>query len=476
MEGKPTILLVDDDEALLRTLSRAIRLEQLGTPVACQDPREVASWISRQDIGLVLLDLLMPHLPGEAVLRLLKEKRADIPVIILSAVQNLETAVRCVKEGAFDYLTKPCDLSRLSVTIRNALRQYEMSRENQRLMFRLVDPSLQHPECFEEILTVSPAMRNIFRYMEAIAPSPEPVFIFGETGVGKELIARAIHRLSGRTGPFVAVNVAGIDGTTFSDSLFGHVRGAYTGADRIREGLIEQAAGGTLLLDEIGDLGADEQTKLLRLLQEGEYYPLGADRPRKSCCRFLATTNRDLTSLLQSGRFRADLYYRLQTHLVRIPPLRERPEDIPLLAEHFLRQAAERLGKPIPAVPPEWITYLKTYRFPGNVRELRSLMTDAVSRHEKGIISIDMLLPPDREPVAKGLEIGGISSEQANTANLIFGNVLPTLEEAKTALVQEALRRAGNNLGAAARLLQISRRTLSRYMMERRLNSRQESL
>jgi len=319
----PAILLVDDDEGLLRSLSRVIRREGFGEPIACPDARQVESFVERHDPSVILLDLLMPHRSGEMVLEVLREKWPDIPVVILTAVQDVETALRCVKGGAFDYLVKPCDISRLGVTLRNALQRHIMFRENVRMRETLKASRLQHPECFEDIVTVSPAMQNIFRYLEAIAPSPEPVFLIGETGVGKELLARAIHRLSGRTGAFVAINVAGIDGTAFSDSLFGHVRGAFTGADRPREGLIEQAAGGTLLLDEIGDLGVEEQTKLLRLLQEGEYYPLGSDHPRQSRCRFLATTNRDMTLLLQKGSFRKDLYYRLQTHLVRVPPLRE---------------------------------------------------------------------------------------------------------------------------------------------------------
>ncbi len=231
-------------------------------------------------------------------------------------------------------------------------------------------------------------MRSTFKYIESIAVTSQPVLITGKTGVGKELIARTIHRLSGRKGTLAAVNVTGLDDTTFSDTLFDHKRGAFTGADRVRAGLIEKAANGTLFLDETGDLHPTSQVKLLRLLQEREYYPLGADVPRPSNARIVVATNRDLLALQASGTFRADLYYRLLLHRINVPPLRERRDDIPLLVEFFLQRAADELGKTKPTPPPELFILLALYDFPGNIRELQTMIFDAVSRHESWKLSL----------------------------------------------------------------------------------------
>ena len=240
-----------------------------------------------------------------------------------------------------------------------------------------------HP-AFAEIVTQNPTMHALFRYVEAIARSPQPVLITGETGTGKELMARAVHRLAAPRGDFVAVNVAGLDDQVFSDTLFGHTRGAFTGADRPREGLITRAEDGTLFLDEIGDLAAVSQVKLLRLLQEGTYYPLGADRPRQSRARVVVATNRDVVQDVQAGTFRKDLYYRLRAHHVQLPPLRARRDDLALLVTHCLAKAATALHKPVPTPPLALYQLLHTYTFPGNVRELEAMVFDAVARHQGG--------------------------------------------------------------------------------------------
>ena len=276
------------------------------------------------------------------------QEHPELPVIVLTGANDVETAVRCMKDGAFDYLLKPVDEARLESAVRRAIEIGAMRRENSTLKRYLLTDALEHPEAFAAIVTAAKSMRAIFQYAEAVAPTPLPILVTGETGVGKELIARAIHAPERPPGPFLPVNVAGLDDALFSDALFGHKRGGFTGADRDRPGLVEQAAGGTLFLDEIGDLSPASQVKLLRLLQEGTYYPIGSDVMKRADIRVLVATNRDLRALQASGGFRKDLYYRLQAHHLHLPPLRERREDLPLLVAHFLAEGGPRAGPPRP--------------------------------------------------------------------------------------------------------------------------------
>lgn len=463
--AKPTILVIDDDQAMLTSVARMLRTEELGEPILCNDPRKAEGLLQSHEVGTILLDLTMPHIGGKALLGSLRDKYPESPVIVVTATGDVDTAVACVKAGAFDYLVKPVDFSRLLTTIARALQQRELRVENRRLRDLIRKPQPTRPECFEKIITRSPAMFAMFRYIEAIAPSPEPVLIVGETGVGKELVAQAIHRASARAGELVAVNVAGIDENSFADTLFGHVKGAFTGADRNREGMIERAGDGTLFLDEIGDLGKDMQTKLLRLLEEREFLPLGSDRCRRSRCRVLAATNRDLRSGITEGRFREDLYYRLHAHLIRVPPLRERMGDIPLLVERFLNDAASALGKPVPTPPREITVHLSAYGFPGNVRELRAMVFDAVARHTGGVLSLASFHKHmDEGPTAADERRDRGMAPKAAGDSLFEGRDLPTLQAATRMLIAAALERTDGNQGAAARLLGISRRTVSRYV------------
>jgi len=306
----------------------------------------------------------------------------------------------------------------------------------------------------------------MFRYAEAIARSAHPVLITGETGTGKELVARALHGLSGRCGEVVAVNVAGLDDTMFSDTLFGHAKGAYTGADRPRDGLIASAADGTLFLDEIGDLTVASQVKLLRLLQDGTFYPLGADRPRQSRARVVVATNCDVVRAVSAGTFRQDLYYRLRTHHLKLPPLRKRTEDLPLLIAHFLQKAARVFGKPVPIVPLALHQLLRSHDFPGNVRELEGMVVDAVARHRGATLSLQSF--KDAISIHRSNETG---QQPAGTTRSIvdrFPDQLPSLKEAEEALLSEALRRADGNQGAAAAILGISRQALNQRLMRRR--------
>ncbi|WP_242393508.1 sigma-54-dependent transcriptional regulator [Anaeromyxobacter oryzisoli] len=454
------ILLVDDEPAWLRSMSLALeRSAGLRHVVTCQDPRRVMEILSGDDIAVVLLDLTMPHLSGEDLLPRINAEHPDVSVIVVSGMNQVETAVRCMRLGAFDYHVKTEEEDRLIAGVLRALRLQELQRENVEVATRLLSGELHHPEAFEGIVTQDPTMRTLFAYVEAVARSPQPLLVTGESGVGKELVARAAHRLSGCSGKLVAVNVAGLDDAVFADALFGHVRGAFTGADHPRRGMVEEAENGTLFLDEIGDLSVPSQVKLLRFLQEGEFFPLGADRPRKVKARVIAATHQDLAAKEQAGTFRRDLYYRLRTHRVRVPPLRERKEDIPLLLDHFLDEAARSLGKKKPTPPRQLAQLLQTHDFPGNVRELRAMVFDAVSLHKDRVLSMDAFLagigragePPPGDPAADQNPFGGAER-------------LPTLDEAMELLVREAMARAGGNQTLAARLIGTSQSALSKRL------------
>jgi DNA-binding NtrC family response regulator len=331
---------------------------------------------------------------------------------------------------------------------------------------RLLSDTPHQREAFAEIVTQNKTMQALFRYVEAIARSPQPVLITGETGTGKELMARAVHRLAAPRGDFVAVNVAGLDDQVFSDTLFGHTRGAFTGADRPRDGLITRAEEGTLFLDEIGDLAAVSQVKLLRLLQEGTYYPLGADQPRQSRARLVVATNRDVVQEVHAGTFRKDLYYRLRAHHIQLPPLRARREDIALLVNHCLAKAAAALHKPVPTPSLALYQLLNTYAFPGNVRELEAMVFDAVARHPGGSLSLQAF--KDAIEAGRPLMAGERGTAPALPSQSSWDTEpLPTLKEAEDALVAAALRHADGNQGVAAGLLGLSRQALNKRLRRR---------
>ncbi|MFO7535326.1 MAG: sigma-54 dependent transcriptional regulator [Kiritimatiellia bacterium] len=453
------ILVVDDDAAILKCLERTLRDSGLSDVLPCNDSRQVLDLVRDRQPAVVLLDLIMPHLSGEELLRTLRAHAPELPVIVVTATDEVATAVRCIQSGAYDYLTKPLDTDRLLATLARALAMRRLQLENLELRKRAAAPAVKHPECFSKITTLSPAMLAVFSYIEAIAPSAEPVLIVGETGVGKERIAEALHTASGRKGKLVAVNVAGLDENAFADTLFGHTRGAFTGAAQARNGLVLEAAGGTLFLDEIGDLKPVMQTKLLRLIQEREFFPLGSDRPLKSDCRVVAATNHNLRARMRDGLFREDLFFRLHAHLVRVPPLRERTGDIPLLMDIFLEEASRDLGKPKPTPPRELVTYLAGYSFPGNIRELRAMIHNAVAQHAKSVLSLKTFL----DHMDMGEAEGGAPTSGKTGADVTFGANLPTLSELTARLLTEALHRTDNNQSAAARMAGISRRTMNRY-------------
>jgi DNA-binding NtrC family response regulator len=457
------VLLVDDEPALLRSVSVVLRTSGIADVLTLEDSRAVLPLLVEQPVGALVLDLTMPGLPGQALLERVAADFPDIPVIVMTATNDLDTAVHCMRMGAVDYLLKPVEGTRLVSALRRALEIRALRAEVLSLKDSLLTPAPYSRKAFADLITQSAAMAAVFRYVEAVAPSPQPVLITGESGTGKELIAGALHRLSGRTGTLVAVNVAGLDDTVLADTLFGHARGAYTGAERARDGLVSSAADGTLFLDEIGDLSALSQVKLLRLLQDGTYYPLGVDLPRQCRARILVATNYDVAERVKAGAFRKDLYYRLRTHHLHLPPLRERREDLPLLVNHLLEKAASALHKPPPTPPLELFRLLKTYSFPGNVRELEAMVFDAVALHRGTTLSLRSF-----KTAMGAASLLAETSDRPTDATALWPERLPTLDEAEEALIQEALQRADGNQGIAAGILGLSRQALNKRLVRRR--------
>jgi DNA-binding NtrC family response regulator len=377
-----------------------------------------------------------------------------------------ETAVECMRQGAFDYLVKAISNDELASSVKRALEFVSLADENLVLKRKILSPSIQNSRAFEAIITRSPAMEAVFRYTETVAPTARTILVVGETGTGKELLAEAIHTLSGRQGQLVKVNVAGLDDTMFTDALFGHRKGAYSSADETRKGLVETAAGGTLFLDEIGDLQPQTQVKLLRLIDNGEYYQLGSDILKKADCRIVAATNKTLEHLAGSGTFRTDLYYRLASHSIELPPLDKRTGDIPLLFSQFLAEACVEFSKSEPDVDDEVYTALESSSFPGNIRELKSIVFDCVGRLDGHVFGLSQL-PPRVRGTVKDMGTGSVVGDRASgggaeARSMRFPEVLPTLREASEHLVQEALQRTGGNISAAARLLGVTQSALSR--------------
>lgn len=457
-----SVLLIDDEPDWLGSLSLTLEsCANISNILTCSDSRQAMAVLDDGMVGLVLLDLTMPHLSGEALLEQIAERHPEMLVIVVSGLNQLETAVRCMKLGAFDYCVKTDEEDRIVGAVLRAVRMVEMRRDYQEMSSRLVSRELRHPEAFTGIVTADRAMLDIFSYVEAVAKSPQPLLITGESGVGKELIAKAAHSLSGCRGKLVTVNVAGLDDTVFADTLFGHVRGAFTGAEQARRGMVEEAADGTLFLDEIGDLSIPSQVKLLRLLQEGEYFPLGSDLPKRLKARVIVATHQNLPEKERSGIFRRDLYYRLRTHQVQLPALRERRGDIALLLDHFLDEAARALGKRKPTPPKGLAQYLATYCFPGNVRELKALVYDAVSVHRDRMLSMETFVKSVERLQSECPTTGANPARQNPFAGF---DELPTFSDAAAFLVLEAMERAGGNQTLAARLLGISQPALSKRL------------
>jgi len=457
------IFMIDDEENFLKSASFILKSNGINNIMLSSDSEAALTLLYKNEYSLILLDLNMPKIAGVDILKKIVVDFPQIPVVILTAEMRIEKAVECIKEGAYDYIVKPVDKNKLLTMIRNIINLNEIRDENELLKRQIVmKKSDELFNSFYEIITNNDEMKSIFKYADAIARTNLPVLITGETGTGKELLAKAIHRISGREGKFVPINISGIDDTMISDTLFGHKRGSFTGSVEPRKGLLEQASNGTLFLDEIGDLDLNSQIKLLRVLQERMFYPIGSDVEVIVDVRFIFATNQEIEKLIIANKIRKDFYYRLQSHHIHLPPLRDRKDDIPLLIEYFFEKASKDLNKKKPSYPKELITILNNYNFPGNIRELGGMINDALSMHNKGIISLKSFYEKIN---LSGVKTGEYIHNGKNIQNIEINTGLPdkflTLKEIEKYWIKKALEKADGNQTIAAKLLGISRRALN---------------
>ncbi|MET4807968.1 nitrogen regulation protein NR(I) [Limibacillus sp. MBR-115] len=469
-----TILLADDDKAIRTVLSQA--LSRQGYDVrATGSGLALWQWVSGGDGDLVITDVVMPDENGLDLVPRIRKARPDLRVIVMSAQNTLLTAVKATERGAFEYLPKPFDLQTLVETVRRALA----SPGDDASLAKLGDGD-------EERLPLigrSPAMQEIYRVLARLMGTDLTVMIFGESGTGKELVARALHDYGKRKeGPFIALNMAAIPRELIESELFGHEKGAFTGATQRSAGRFEQAKAGTLFLDEIGDMPLDAQTRLLRVLQEGEYTTVGGRQPIKADVRIIAATHRDLRQMVRAGQFREDLYYRLNVVPIRIPPLRERSEDIPELVRHFFN-LAHREGLPLKSPDPAGMAYLKNYPWPGNVRELENLTRRLAALYTQEIIDLDIIAQElteqaEQKDPASMSELREESLSDATERHLrqyfeAHEGSLPAsglyervLQEVERPLIELSLAATKGNQIRAAQLLGLNRNTLRKKIRD----------
>jgi len=434
----PRVLVVDNDTEMLALLRRHLETEGMAV-VTAGGGKEAILALEDQDFDLILTDLVMDEVGGLDVLAAVQRSRPTTRVILMTAFGSLETAIEAIRQGAYDYLTKPFKLAEVTLAVERAVDDLRLRRENQRLR-----AEVERQQGFDRLLGRSRAMQAVLDQARAVAESDASVLLLGESGTGKELVAQALHWHSARrSGPFVPVNCAAVPETLLESELFGHEKGAFTGAQQKRAGLFAQAHRGTLFLDEIGDLPLVLQVKLLRAIQDKAVRPVGGTQALHLDLRLITATNRDLATLVQQGKFREDLYYRLAVIPIRLPALRERPEDIPLLAEHFLRLAAARTGKTRTGFDEDAAAWLLAHRWPGNVRELENLVERAAVLARGPVIALaDLHTEFSVAPGASSLR--------------------PTLDEMAEQYIQRVLDEVHGNKDAAAKILGVSVRTLQR--------------
>ncbi len=444
----PAVLVVDDEEIASRNLAHVLARE--GLAVDCTtDPAQAVEWINNKSYQLLLTDLRMPGMDGLVLLRLVKERFPETEVIIITAHASTESAVEAMRAGAFYYVEKPFRLDDVRKVVKEALEKAALRRENARLKTAL---SLVTGKC--RIITSSPLMEDLAATATRVAPTHCTVLIHGETGTGKEVMARHIHDHSERAGgPFVAINCGALNEELLANELFGHERGAFTGASGMKAGLIETANGGTLFLDEVTEMSPAVQVKLLRVLQDREFFRLGGTSTVKADIRVIAATNRNPEDCVAAGTLRQDLYFRLNVVNLHIPPLRERRGDIPVLAMHFLSRAAHQMRKHVSEIAPEAFERLLAHDYPGNVRELENLMERGVALATGPALTVDLLPASLR---------GGGSQTPAGAPP---GAIVP-LAELERQHILLALAYTGGNRSTAAKLLGIDRVSLWRKLRQ----------
>lgn len=460
MSTAAQILLLEDDPALQRLIVEELDSEGHRV-VACDTVAAAMQHLERQAFDLLVTDLRLPDGDGMAVLQALQQAESPTAVIVITAFGSVRQAVKALQAGADDFLTKPLDLEHLLLSTQRVLSNRAIRSELQ--AFRQLNTDLG----FHGLYGKSRAMRKLFEQIQMLASAQGPVLIQGESGTGKELVARALHEESPRADQaFLAVNCAGIPAELLESEFFGHASGSFTGAKTGRKGLLQQADGGTLLLDEIGEMPLMLQAKLLRALQDGWIRPVGEDREIQVNVRILAATHQDLRKAVDEGRFREDLYYRLETFALRVPPLREREDDIDLLALRFLKLSATAQQKRIRGFSVDALKVLKRYSFPGNVRELQNVVERAVVFGQGELIGPKDLperVQLDSPHASTALNANGIAQHEAA---LLDGPVWPTLDDLQKRYVQLVLNEVDGNKRRAAALLGIGRRTLYRWLGE----------
>ncbi len=445
------VLVVDDDAAFGETLSVGLRGRQYRVSYAANADAALTA-LHAQDVDVVLTDVNMGAVSGIALCERVVESYPDLPVIVLTAFGNLDSAVAAIRAGAYDFLSKPARLDAIAIALRRALERRDLRREVTRLRLEASPASR-----FGELIGESPAMREVYDLVRRVAGSAASVLVTGESGTGKEVIARAIHRESGRRGPFVAVNCAAMPEALLESELFGHARGAFPEGHDGREGLFQQAQGGTLLLDEIGDMPIGLQPALLRVLQEHTVRPVGSKAEVPIDVRIIAATNRDLEAAMEGPpehrRFRDDLYFRINVVQIALPALRSRVSDVLPLAMHFMRDLSVRAGKDVQGILPPAVVKLLAYPWPGNVRELQNCMERAVALARYDQITVDDL--PERVRVFQPSHLVVATDDPSE---------LCTLEEIERRYVLRVLEASGGNKALAARTLGIERKTLYRKL------------
>ena len=445
------ILVVDDDDALCELLEEDLR--RRGHQVF--SARRVAAardLLHQQDIDIVLTDLKMPDVTGIDFCAELQDNRPDLPVVIMTAFGSLETAIAALRAGAYDFVTKPVDLDILSISLERALQHRQLQEK-----VRLLKDQVRRQQPDGELLGDSAAMKTIRRQIARLAELDTAVLISGESGTGKELVAQALHRQSGRAeGPFVAVNCAALPENLLESELFGHVRGAFTDAREARQGLFVEASSGVLLLDEIAELPLALQPKLLRVLEDHKVRPLGGGREIDCDVRVLAASHRKLEEAVKEGRFRSDLFYRLNVIELELPPLRERGNDILLLAQHFIEQLARKFNKSVGGLAQPAAACLLGYPWPGNIRELHNVIERALALTVHDSLTVEDL-PDQVRQIGGAGPIPGVPAGE--------GQILP-LEEVERRYLRQVLDQLGGNRTLAAKLLGVDRKTLYRKLKE----------